>query len=284
VNGRINSNGLLALGLAGAFTATCASGAVLMAESEPQHVFSGVARSVSVKLQSVGTQPVLVDLRWRLLQTTTATTTTIAEPAWRQMELQPGQTVLESIRLDFPPVRAETRFLLHWIEGGSNIIGQTEVFVYPTNLLMQLQALAGDGPLGVFDPADTLKPLLRLQAVPFQDLLEHGTEKFPGKLAMFGPFESKMQMRASLREDIRILAKRGVAVVWLLPPLEPSAPLKPSFYAVRQAGGAVVVAEHSLVMHLAERPEAQLNLVRLVEEALHPTPLVLPETECSNGN
>lgn len=253
-----------------------------MAESEPQQVFSGVARSVSVKLQSVGTQPVLVDLRWRLLQTTTATTTTIAELAWKQMQLQPGQTVLESVRLDFPPVRAETRFLLQWIEGGSNIVGQTQVLVFPTNLLTQLQALAGDQPLGVFDPADGIKPLLRMQAVPFQDLLEDGTDKFRGKLAVFGPFEAKMQMRASLREDVRTLAKRGVAVVWLLPPPEKRAPLKPSFYAVREAGGGVVVAEHNLVAQLAERPEAQLKLLRLVEEALNPTPLALPETESSN--
>jgi hypothetical protein len=256
----------------------------LAAERETPRVFAGKAQNLELELVNPDGKTVAANLGVRLVQTSSATAVTVGEIKWKELSVLPGQTVLEAVALDFPPVRAETRFLLQWIEGSSNVIGQTEVLVYPTNLLMQLQALAGDEPLGVFDPADTLKPLLRLQAVSFQDLLEHGTEKFQGKLAMFGPFESKMQMRAGLREDIRTLAKRGVAVVWLLPPPEPSAPLKPSFYAVRQAGGAVVVAEHSLVMHLAERPEAQLNLVRLVEEALHPTPLVLPETECSNGN
>ncbi len=265
--------------------ATNAAGAPklpLIAATAPQQLFAGLHRVVSVKLQNDLGTPVVADLRVRLLQTTTATTTTIAEQGWKQVQLLPGQAILESITLDFPPVRAETPFLIQWIAGVTNVVGATEVLAYPTNLLTQLKTLAGDEPLGVFDPTDELKPLLRSLAVEFQDLIEDGTDKYQGKLAVFGPFETKTQMRASLRDDIRTLAKRGVAVVWLLPPPEIRAPLKPSFYVVREAGGAVVVAAPSLVTQLAERPEAQLNLLRLAEEALQPTPLALPETESSN--
>jgi hypothetical protein len=42
------------------------------------------------------------------------------------------------------------------------------------------------------------------------------------------------------------------------------------------------VAEHNLFAQLAQRPEAQLNLLRLAEEALHPTPLDLPGTDTNN--
>jgi hypothetical protein len=51
---------------------------------------------------------------------------------------------------------------------------------------------------------------------------------------------------------------------------------------VRDDAGAVVVGAHGMVTQLTERPEAQLNLLRLAEEALLPTPLTLPETETSN--
>jgi hypothetical protein len=254
----------------------------LVADCESQRVFGGEARPLSLVFSNGGAAPVKVELRTRLVQASSATVVPIAERPWKQLQVLPNQTVVEVMTLDFPAVKAETRFLIQWVAGASNIVGRTEVLVYPTNLLTQLTALAGDEPLGVFDPADALKPLLRLQAVPFQDLFEDGPDKFRGKLAVFGPFETKAQMRTSLRDDIRALAKRGIAVVWLQPPPEKHAPIKPSFYFVSEGGGIVVVAAHSLVAQLATRPEAQLNLLGLAEEALHPTPMNLPETETKN--
>jgi hypothetical protein len=251
-------------------------------DCRPQAVFGGMNQNITVQFRNGGGQSLESDLRIVLLQTSTATAVRISEGSWKKLLVLPGQTVLEKATVPFPAVRGETRFLLQWLGSDSNVIGQTEVSVSPTNLLAHLKTLAGGEPLGVFDPADALKPLLRMQAMEFQDLLEDGTKKFRGKLAVFGPFETQAQMRASLREDIRALAKRGGAVVWLLPPPEKRAPLKPSFYALREGKGAVVVAHHDLVAQLAECPEAQLNLVRLAEEALQPTSLELPETETSN--
>jgi hypothetical protein len=265
-----------------ALNATGAPKPPVSAAAAPQHLFAGVNRVVSVKLHNELGASASVALRVRLLQTTTATTTTIGEQGWKQVQLAPGQTILERITLDFPAVRAETRFLLQWIEGGSNIVGQTQIRVYPTNLLAQLQDRAGVEPLGVFDPNNALKPLLRMQAVAFQDLLEEGMEKFRGKLAICGPFETKAQMQERHRDDIRALAKRGVAVVWLQPPTTELDPFKPSFYVVREHPGAVVVAAHELTAGLAEGPQAQLNLVQLAEAALQPTPWELPEIEASN--
>jgi hypothetical protein len=118
--------------------------------------------------------------------------------------------------------------------------------------------------------------------VAHQDLLEDGTDKFHGKLAVLGPFASKRQMRESLTDDIRALAKRGVAVVWLQPHSKPHAPLKPSFYTVRANAAAVVVAQAGMVLRLADNPEAQLNLIRLAELALRPEPLDLPEFQNPN--
>lgn len=251
-------------------------------ELRPEAVFGGMSQNVKVQFQNAGPQPFEAEVRMILLQTSTATAVWSGEWAWKKLLVWPGQTVLETATVSLPAVRAETHFLLQWSGGASNILGRTEVVVYPTNLLARLKSLAGDDPLGVFDPDDQLKALLRTQGVEFQDLREKGTDKFSGKLAIFGPFASKSQMRASLRDEVRALAKRGVAVVWLQPPAEKFAPLKPSFYVVREAGGAVVVAASDLVAQLAERPRAQLNLLRLAEEASQPTPMNLPETEISH--
>lgn len=245
-------------------------------------VFSGRTNPIAVRIHYTGAQAATADFRIRLIQTGAATTIRIGDFAWKQVTLLPAQTILDTAQVGFPAVKAETRFLIQWIEGVTNVVGNSEVVAYPTNLLARLKALAGSDPVGVFDPANQLKPLLRSLGLEFQDLQEEGTDKYAGKLAIFGPFETKSQMRASLKDDIRALAKRGVAVVWLQPPPDQRTPLKSSFYAVTEGESRVVVVAHDLVAHLAERPEAQLNLLRLAEEAMQPTLLELPETETSN--
>ena len=254
---------------------------VLPANPRPQ-VFAGEARPIAITLHNPSHQAVEASLRARVQQATSATAVPLYERSWIALTVLPGQTVLETVSLDFPAVRAETRFLVQWLDGTNTVLGRTEVRVFPSNLLARLRMLAGESRLGLFDPANQLKPLLRTLAVPFQDLAEDGTDKFPGRLALFGPFTSKSQMRASLAGDLRALAKRDVAVVWLLPPPSERTPLKPSFHLVCEQGSAIVVAQHSLVEHLAEDPKAQLNLLHLAELALNPVAFDLPETETSN--
>lgn len=254
----------------------------ILAGVEEQAVFSGNGRQVYLVIRNGGGSTVAANLCLRLYQTSTATAVLMHEEAWKPLQVLPGQTVTETATLDFPAVRAETRFLVHWLDGTNTVLGKTEVRVFPTNLLAGLRTLAGEKPLGLFDPNNQLKPLLRPLDVPFQDLAEDGTDKFAGKLAIFGPFESKRQMRASLAGDIRALAKRGVAVVWLQPSPKRHDPLRPSFYTVRVGDGTVVVAQASLVARLADSPEAQLNLLRLAELALRPVEFDLPDTETSN--
>ncbi len=129
-------------------------------------------------------------------------------------------------------------------------------------------------PLGVLDPQNQLKPLLKAAAVEFSDLEDARVEDYRGKLAIAGPFQNKTQMRNGLVTQLQALAKRGVGVVWLLPPQEQKdrrgERLRPSFYTVPEGKGAVVVAQASLTASLSESPPAQLNLTQLARLALHP--------------
>jgi hypothetical protein len=244
---------------------------------EPQRIFFGQAKNVPVTIHNAAGQSFSGEIRTRIFQTSSATAIRVGETPWKQFQALPGQTVLESARLDFPPVKAETKFLVQWLDNSNHIIGETTVWVYPTNLLAELKPLAGDEPLGIFDPQDQLKPLLKNLKVDFANLENSDLENFSGKLAIVGPFQSKTQMREGLANQILALAKKGAAIVWLQPPPAKRDKLLPSFYSVPVNRIAVVIVQPDLVADLAGNPQAQLNLVYFSKLALHPQPPVLSD-------
>jgi len=249
----------------------------LLPDKESQCVFAGDARKITVVFRNPGSEPAKVDLRARLYQTATATAVLTSECPWKELQVLAGQTVVESAPLVFPLVKAETPFLVQWMEGTHRVIGKTEALVYPTNLLAELKPLADENqPIGVFDPGNVLKPLLRAVGVEFEDLADSGIASFHGKLAIIGPFTSREQMPGDLTERIEKLARKGIGVVWIQPPFGPHDKLKPSFYTVPSGTNVIVVAQSSLLANLAEQPQSQLRLLQLCRLALHPEPLALP--------
>jgi len=250
---------------------------VLVTHAEPQWVFAGEARQVSVVWRNAGDQMFAGEIRTRMLQTSSATVVTIGEAPWKRLQVLPGQTVLESAWLDFPLVKEETRFVVQWLDNTHLVMGKTEVLVYPTNLLAELKPLAGgDRALGVFDPGNELKPLLKAARVQFEDLEDSGIGSFGGRLAIIGPFASRQHMAGDLADRIKKLARHGTAVVWILPPADARARLMPTFYIVPAGTNVIVVAQAVLLAGLAEQPPAQLALLELCRLAMNPAPPVLP--------
>jgi len=240
-------------------------------------VFAGEARRIEITLRNPDGSRLNADLRTRLYQTSSATAIPLGETPWKKLEVLPGQTVLESAAMTFPAVKAETRFAVHWLEGASNVVGTTEVLVYPPDLLKELKPLAGEEPLGVFDPQNQLKPLLKAVGADLEDLEDTGLGGYHGKLTIIGPFQSRGQASEGARERIKKMAERGVAVVWIQPPPKDREKLRPSFYAVAAKQTAVVVVQPELVADLPENPQAQLNLIYFCRRALNPQPLILPD-------
>ena len=191
----------------------------IVPEKEPQSVFSGEGRKVNVTFQNSSGQPAEAHVRTQIYQASSTTAVAIGKASdWKTLQVLPGQTVLESATLGFPAVKAETKFIVQWLEGDNHVIGKTEIQVYPVDLLAQLKTLAGDRGLGVFDPQNELKPLLKNQKVEFEDLENSSVEHFSGRLAIVGPFTSEEQMRDGLAAQIKELAKKNAGVVWLQPP------------------------------------------------------------------
>ena len=248
----------------------------LLPDKEPQCVFAGQSRTVNLTWHNEGDATEIVRVRTRILQASSATTTVWDEKSWKELVVLEGQTVLESAQLDFPAVRAKTKFLIQWLKNTNQVLGTTEVIVYPTNLLAALRELAGDRPLGVLDPQNQLKPLLKAAGVDFTDLENGDVGQFLGGLAILGPFESTAQIRKGLADQVLALAKRGAAVVWFQPPPGEFDRLMPSFYQIAFGTNAVMVVDAKLGKDLPEQPEAQLHLIYFCQLAMNSRSEVLP--------
>jgi hypothetical protein len=244
----------------------------------PQPVFFGAPAKVFVAFHNPGDRNFADEIRTRIIQTTSATAVLLSDSPWQRLQVPANETILASATLDFPPVKSETKFLVQWLENTNRVIGKTEVLVYPTNLLAEMKPFAGDETLGVFDPQNELKPLLKNLKLPFTDLENADLELFSGKLAIVGPFQSKTQMRDGLANQLRALAKSGVAIVWLQPPRSRGEKLAPSFYSVAENTNALVVVQPELVSNLSKNPQSQLNLIYFCQLAMQPDTGRLPDS------
>jgi hypothetical protein len=126
--------------------------------------------------------------------------------------------------------------------------------------------------------------LLKTAGISFTDLGEMALANFSGQLAVVGPFETKAQMPEGMANEIKGLAHKNVAVVWIQPP-EGSLPtsldwerqkIQPSFYCVQKGQTWVVIVQPDLVNDLAEKPLAQIALIYFCHLALNSQPAVLP--------
>ncbi len=248
----------------------------VVAQKETQAFFGGGPRQVAVTFHNPSGKQVETDLRIRVLQVSSVTAAPLELVSWKRLQVLGEQTITESARLTLPTVNAQTRFVLQWVESTNRIIGRTELLVYPPGLLGALKPLLGDEALGAWDPENQLKTLLEDVGVGVIDLEDSGLQDFHGRLAIIGPFRSKAQMPPGLASQIKRLAEKDVAIVWLLPPMRTQKEITPSFYQVREGPGTVVVVEAELASGLVESPQSQLNLIRFVELALHPEPNRLP--------
>ena len=246
--------------------------------ADTQQVFAGSGKMIPVVFHNRTNQIFAGEIHARLLQASSTTTVTLKEVPWKNVEVLPGQTVLESAPVDFPGVNAATKFFIQWIAATNRVVGRTQVLVYPTNLLSELKPLIGGEVFGVLDPNNEIKPLLKLNGVEFLDLEATTLEDFRGKLAIIGPFESTQQMREGLAQTIQKIAAQGVNVIWLQPPPSPRDEPKPSFYVVPGTKAAVVIVQPDLVAHFSENPKAQLNLIYFCKLALNPVPCSLPNS------
>ncbi|HEY4416807.1 MAG TPA: hypothetical protein VGO57_14040 [Verrucomicrobiae bacterium] len=240
----------------------------VLPDKEPQGVFAGRAREINMTWKNTSDKMTTAKIHARIWQTTSATAVAYDDVAWTRLQVLPHQTILTTARFDFPPVKAETKFLVQWLAGPNDILGATTVNVFPANLLAELKPLLGDATMGVYDPDNELKPALENSRVKFDDLEVSGFENFVGRLVVVKTISAQMPPERLLRV-VKMLAQKNVAVVWIQPPLQEEK-LLPSFYPVTAGTNAIVVAQPDLVEDFSRNPQSQINLIRLCRQALRP--------------
>src|SRR5271170_358005 len=99
----------------------------LVTNVEPQRVFFGGAKNISVTLHNLGDKSFEGEIRAQIFQTSPATAVLISENPWKRLQVPAAETILESAALDFPAVRAETKFLVQWLENTNHVLGMTPV-------------------------------------------------------------------------------------------------------------------------------------------------------------
>jgi len=266
---------LILAAVAGAMTGMAQAPLQIVTDDNPASVFGGATAQIRVTFANASGQDFDNLIRIRIFQAASATVVPVGDMTWKQLHVLSGQTVLESARLEFPAVKAKTKFLVRWLENTNRVIGTTEVEVYPTNLLAGQKPLLGEATMGVLDPNNELKPLLRQNGVKFVDLEQTALEDFSGSLAILGPFHSKSQLPENAASRCKMMATHGTAVLWLRPPDASRDRLLPSYLFVTASTNSIVVADAKLVENLQENPESQLRLVELCRQALHLEPATL---------
>ncbi len=235
-------------------------------------VFAGSARRLPVVFNNPDAQPVTVRIRPQLWQTS-ATTAAPWPPAGADSSITalPGQTVVVSPSLDLPPVRFGTLFVVHWWTADDRLLGVGELWVYPTNLLHGLRDLAGSTtPIGVVDPAGEWDAALATGDLAMTHLSPATLQNYRGRLLLVAAPRPGSDWPVDMPARIAGLAKAGVAVVWVQPTPAPGATPEPGLEFVR-IGAVAVARPPARALHaLAEKPRAQLSLLRAAELACQP--------------
>lgn len=255
------------------FVLVVPAGAVQVVPSAaPQQLFGGGVRAVEVRFRNVAAEPVRVEVRLHLFQLTSATAAPVGGArAWKTLTVQPGQTVFESASVELPAVRAGTRFAARWLDAGGRLLGVTELWAHPENLLDALKLMAGGQPIGIVESKPGLQPMLLARGLAVIALQGADEWKdFRGRLAFVvaGPEAKQGELR--LEPALLARVKEGLAVVWLQTPLATAPPAPQWVERVRVGGGAVLLAPASALDGLDRSAAAQLALVRFAELALAP--------------
>jgi hypothetical protein len=253
----------------------------VLPEDEPQLCFSG-QQKLKVTFRNTAEKPFEAPVRMRLFQASSATVVPVRDMEdWKPLHLLPRQTILEEVSVEFPEVRQATIFRIEWQNAGGSKLGRTTVRVFPPTLLEQITTIAEKTPIGVFEPDNLLKPLLKKTNVEFQDLENGGGfDDFHGNLVIIGPFASKESLPENFRDRVLNAARkfRNCGFVFVLPKDVNSDPLLPIFIA-NEGESALVVVRADAVHNLAESPRSQLTLIRAAQIARTPESLRFPQFE-----
>jgi hypothetical protein len=235
---------------------------------EPQACFGGERRTIRIFVRNSGAGSEEKTLRTRVYQASSSTIMPLGEAQpWKKLTVLGGQTLLESATVNFPEVRAATRFYVRWLDDGGKSIGQTRVTVYPAKLLKELTVLSGEKPFGIFDPQERITPLLKRLEIEFVDLTEgERLDSFQDRLAIIMPGDTTSAPPGEWHKRVPALTTRGVSVVLIARSLPAT---RASNHPLIFVNGPVVSMAPEVISDLETNPTAQETLLQCARLALN---------------
>src|SRR5579883_2100600 len=243
----------------------------LLPDTASQAVFAAGTRTINVTWRNLGESTISMPIRMQLYQASSSTAAPLGGPQeWKSLQVLPRQTVLDQAAVTLPAVKAKTRWVIQWLDESNQVLGHTDLMVYPTNLLRELKLPASEAPIGLFDPQNRLKPLLKSSGLEFEDLEAGSLKQCPGRLVIIAQFDAKASNPEWLAGSIAEMAKTGLAVVWIKPPPDLFPQPEPAINTIPLGRGAISVIQARVVFDLRGNPVSQLNLIRAAELAARP--------------
>ena len=249
----MNRSLLLLFAMAGSLT-----GAELeMLPASPVAAFGGGVRTIQVAFRNRADRPLDAEIGREIYQATSATAAAVNKaPMWKKLQLLAHQTVLEEVRVDLPAVRAETRFLVRFTHRDA-VLGLQEVWVYPSNLLAQLNTLADGKLVVVCGASESLKEVFAAAGVRLFDPLPGASDLQTNQLLSFGPsggqFENAPPTSNASIQFIKLPA--------------PDSFIAPAYEVVFTNRAVKVLAQEAMLANLSEDPWTQLRLLRMARLA-----------------
>jgi len=263
------------LGLMAGFIAVCPAArtwsqpALRLTHDLPKPlVVAGRPVEVTAAFKNTSATRLEVEARLRVFQASSATRMPLGPSrAWKRLEVLAGQTILEAMPLELPPVRTATRFEVDCEDGEGNLLGTLAVFALPEFPLRQVQKLLGERLVSIIPGSSQLEELLKENQIP---VAASGVDvkPTPSRVAIFLPDAAPATARPTLAKRAQSLSIQGAAVLWLK--FRPEGRAHPPVVVQSSGDGAIVTATLSSLTNLRNSPAAQLELLRLIRLALQP--------------
>lgn len=258
-----------------ALVALCIPVALGQAELVPNQkvrdVFAG-PNELTLLWTNKGTEQINVELIGKVFQAGGNIAIVLPLEIKTKLQLFPNQTALVPASIVAPDVRGKTTLLVQW-HAGSEVIGTTELTVFPRDILHELELLAGETPMAVVTCDDIFRNAFKIAKAKFHALERNDAGDYKGKLMIVKDASLSIE---SLHTTLSPAAVRGATVVCILPDGDEKTPLRPTFFATQHGRGVIVFVQDQFIENFDINPESQSRLADICRLATKPGRTGLP--------
>jgi hypothetical protein len=220
----------------------------------PVAAFGGTTRTLQVAFRNRTDHLTEAEIDRVIFQAASATAAPVTKTLVRKkLQLLGRQTVLEEVEVDLPEVRAETRFIVRFAHRNV-VLGLQDIWVYPTNLLDQLNSLPSANSLSLSNVTASLKNFLIASGARMVD----SNPDVPTG-------QTNLVMRFGIAPGGSVAFDSGGALIECIRLPIPDTFVWPAYAMVFTNNTWKILAQEGAISSLSSDPWAQLRLLRMAK-------------------